>query len=82
MGFIKEAKAQVVAKDALKAWEEGRSVFTPILNTPATHTGASGAVDDIALMVEAIIGVGWQLHTWAVASDAKGRPQAMPLFMR
>jgi len=82
MGFIKEAKAQAVAQDARKAWEAGRSVFTPILNVPATHPGMSGAVDDIALMVEAITGVGWRLHTWAVASDAKGRPQAMPLFMR
>ena len=82
MGFIKDIKGDSIAKDAAKALEAGRSVFTPILNMPGSNPGMSGAVDDWAVMVGAIEAVGWRLDQWAVGLDAKGRPQAFPLFRR
>ena len=33
-------------------------------------------------MLEAVTEAGWKLHTWALVTDAQGRPQAMPLFAR
>lgn len=82
MGWIKDTKAQLVATDAQRAWDEGAWVFTPILNMPSSHPGNSGRVADWEQMMQAVMQVGWQLHTWAVCSDAKGRPQAQPLFVR
>lgn len=82
MGWIKDAKANSMAADALAAWTEGAPVFTPIINMPGFKVGTSGRIRDWEMMVGAILEVGWQLHTWAVCSDAQGRPQAQPLFVR
>lgn len=82
MGFIKDSKATKVGNDAQAAWNAGRAVFTPVLNFPGSNLGFSGGNEDIALMTEAIVAVGWRLDTWAVSSDKNGRPQIMPLFVR
>ena len=82
MGFIKDKKAGKVGDDAQAAWDQGRSVFTPVLNMPSFNLGFSGGNDDLALMTEAILAVGWKLDTWAVVTDKNGKPQIMPLFVR
>lgn len=82
MGWIKDAKAQSMAKAAQESWNDGAQFFTPMLNFPAFKAGFSGPVGDWPPMLESITSVGWRLHTWALASDEKGRPQAMPLFVR
>lgn len=82
MGWIKDAKASAVATDAQQAWDEGSAVFTPLLNMPAFKIGFSGRIKDWESMIEGITAAGWRLHTWAVCSDDKGRPQAQPLFVR
>ncbi|MBW4043336.1 MAG: hypothetical protein HIU86_14670 [Acidobacteria bacterium] len=82
MGWIKDAKATQMGKEAQQAWDAGVPVFTPLLNMPATRPDFSGAITDWPLMMAAIQEAGWKLHTWAVGSDSKGRPAAMPLFTR
>lgn len=82
MGLIKQAKANVVTQDAARAAREGRSVFTPRLNSPMTHHGMSGVVPDWAEMIEGIEAEGWRLDHWVVARDQKDRPEAYPLFRR
>lgn len=82
MGIIKTAKAVKVGADAQIAWDKGRVVFTPVINYPSSGSGFSGGNEDMALMVEAVLAVGWLLDTWAVVTDDRGRPQAMPLFVR
>ncbi|MBM6622654.1 hypothetical protein JTF08_13645 [Micrococcaceae bacterium RIT802] len=82
MGFIKDKKASILASDAQAAWDAGRAVYTPVLNFPMTSHGFSGGNDDIALMTEAILSVGWKLDTWAAVTDKNGKPQIMPLFVR
>lgn len=82
MGWIKDAKAEAVRRDAQAAWDEGAPCFTPILNLPAFKGGFSGRVKDWEMMIGAIGEVGWTLKHWAVASDSQGRPQAMPFFTR
>ncbi len=82
MGFIRDKKAGRVGDDAQQAWDAGRAVFTPVLNFPAFNVGFSGGNDDIAVMTEAILAVGWKLDTWAAVTDKNGRPQIMPLFVR
>jgi hypothetical protein len=82
MGFIKQAKQNVVAQDAERAAREGRTVFVPRLNTPATHHGMSGVVPDWAEMIEAVESAGWHLAEWTVCTDSKDRPEAYPLFRR
>lgn len=82
MGWIKDSKAASMGQEAQKAWDGGSPVFTPLLNMPSTHHGMSGRIEDWEKMLGSVLEVGWKLHTWAVCSDAKGRPQAQPLFVR
>lgn len=82
MGWVKNAKASSMAREATEAWGADAPFFTPLLNMPATRAGLSGAIEDWPLMLTAITDAGWRLHTWAVCTDEKGRPQAMPLFTR
>lgn len=82
MGFLKDAKASMVATEAERAAAEGRTVFAPKLNTPASQHGMSGAISGWAEMVEGIEAAGWRLDQWTVCVDGKGRPEAYPLFRR
>ncbi|MCW2919143.1 MAG: hypothetical protein JWN52_7211 [Actinomycetia bacterium] len=82
MGWIKDAKMDMVTKEAQRALQEGRAVFTPKLNTPATHGGLSGSIPGWAEMIEAIEASGWVMAQWAVGNDKQGRPEAYPLFRR
>jgi hypothetical protein len=82
MGWIKDAKSSAMNKAAVEAWGTDDAFFTPVLNFPAFKGGFSGPVADWPPMLEAITSAGWKLHTWAMATDAQGRPQAMPLFTR
>lgn len=82
MGMFKDVKSTTMGKDAQQAWDDGSAFFTPILNMPATRPDLSGAVADWPPMLKAVTDVGWKLHTWAIGIDAKGRPQAAPLFTR
>lgn len=82
MGWTKDAKAKSMATEAQAAWNEGSRYFTPIMSVPAFESSFSGRIKDWELMLDAIGSVGWQLQHWAVASDEKGHPQAMPVFVR
>lgn len=80
MGIFKDAKRNAIAEEAQRALEEGRRYFTPKLNTPMTQHGFSGSIAGWAEQIEAIEDAGWVLAEWAVGNDAKGRPEAYPLF--
>ncbi|WP_036453699.1 hypothetical protein [Mycolicibacterium smegmatis] len=82
MGFIKDAKANMLREEAQRAIQQGRTVFVAMLNTPITHHTMSGSVAGWAEMIESVEACGWHLADWSVAMDAKGRPQAYPLFRR
>jgi hypothetical protein len=82
MGFIKDAKVNMVLTEARRAVEEGRWIFAPKLNTPMTQSGLSGSIAGWAEMIEGIESAGWRMTHWAVAVDSKGRPEAYPLFDR
>ena len=82
MGFLNDAKSDMLKDEAKKATEKGRKVFTPFLNMPATQRNASSSIDAWAEMIEAVEAEGWTLAEWSVGLDAKGKPQAYPLFRR
>lgn len=82
MGFMKEKKTNKISEDAQLAWNRGDIVFTPVLNFPTFNMGFSGGVEDVAAMTQGILAVGWKLDTWAAVTDANGKPQIMPLFVR
>lgn len=82
MGFIKQMKQDMLAEDARRAVEQGRTIFAPRLNIPASQNTISGPVAGWAEMLEGIESQGWRLDHWAVAIDEKGRPEAYPLFRR
>jgi hypothetical protein len=82
MGWVKDAKQRELGVEARRALEEGRTVFAPMLNTPMTQHSLSGSIAGWAEMIESVEQAGWKLTNWSVAHDAKGRPQAYPLFRR
>lgn len=82
MGFLNDAKNDMLGSEAKEAFEKGRKLFTPFLNMPATQRNASSNIDAWAQMIEAVEAEGWALTEWSVGLDAKGKPQAYPLFRR
>jgi hypothetical protein len=82
MGIFKDTKVGMVGTEAKRAAEEGRTVYAPKLNTPSSQHGLSGAISGWAEMIEGIESEGWRLDQWSVCVDAKGRPEAYPLFRR
>lgn len=82
MGWIKDAKAAAVTKDAETAAAAGRRVFACRLNVGSGNAGFSGEVPGWGEMLEAVEATGWTLDRWAVSSDSKGRPEAYLLFRR
>lgn len=82
MGLIKDAKQEQLGAEARRAVQEGRVIFAPRLNTPKLQSGLTGPISGWAELIEAVEREGWTLVDWTVAHDAKGRPEAYPLFRR
>lgn len=82
MGIFKDAKASTIGAEAKKAADNGQAVFATLMNSPSSHHGMSGEINDWSLMIQAIEAEGWRLSEWSVGADTKGRPQAYPLFRR
>lgn len=82
MGFIKDAKAAVVGKEAQAAVDAGRSVFACRLNVARGDAGMSGEVPGWAEMIASVEDLGWRLDQFSVTTDSKDRPEAYLLFRR
>ena len=82
MGIIRNAKSDKLATDAQKAYAAGQFFFSALLNYPHWTFGASGEIPDWSAMIEAIERQGWVLTHWSAGVDAKGNPQAYPVFRR
>lgn len=82
MGFIRDVKASTIGNEAAKAYAAGDWYFTPLLNFPQTKPNMSGNIADWGMMITAIVNAGWTLQHWAIGQDAKGRPEAYPVFLR
>lgn len=82
MGWIKSAKADLLARNASDAIKAGRYVFVAKLNWPSLKHGFSGEVVDWSMMIEAIEQQGWVLYNFAGATDKEGRPEAFCVFRR
>lgn len=82
MGFLNDAKSNMLGTEAREAFEKGRKIFTPFLNTPVTQRNGSSSIAAWAEMIESVESEGWVLTEWSVGLDSKGRPQAYPLFRR
>ncbi len=77
MGWIKNAKANLLSDEAARAAAEGRTVFAPMLNTPVTHHTMSGSVAGWAEMIESIEaqgGGGSTSGAWLPTTRAGRRP--------
>ncbi len=62
MGFIKQAKADSLAGDAERAWNEGRTIFIAQFRGGVGHTAAlSRPISGVAEMLEAVEAVGWKM---------------------
>lgn len=79
MGWIKDAKAKVLADESRKAMEDGRQWFTPVFNAPSTRSGFSRDIPDWSMMIEAITDNGWVLHNWSV-TESSGNMVASAVF--
>jgi hypothetical protein len=85
MGFIKQAKADVMAADAARARKEGRRVFVAQFRGGMFHTGdLSRPVQDVAEMIEGVESAGWRLDKMSSFESpgvgGKGNPTIVALF--
>ncbi|WP_400996413.1 hypothetical protein [Agromyces sp. GXQ0307] len=79
MGWIKDSKIDALSREAQDAWDAGLNHFTPILQMEYKSATAA-SVPSWQESLDAIIAIGWELHTWEVVVHQ--RPLAMPLFVR
>lgn len=77
-----DAKVSEATAQAAAAWQTVQTVFTPAFTVPNFQAGTTEPVADWALMIQAVEQVGWRLEHWAVTTDGKGRPLALPVFRR
>ncbi len=82
MGIIRNAKSDKLAEQARAAFANGQYIFAAMLNTPHWTFGLSGEIPDWSAMIEAVEREGWALFQWGASTDAKGNPQAYPVFRR
>ncbi|GAB2469356.1 hypothetical protein [Xylanimonas ulmi] len=85
MGIRDERSAMLVGgvrREAEAAWDAGHDLHAPVLPYPPSGRAIPGGGGDVAAMAEAVLAVGWRLHTWTVVADGRGRMKAAPLFVR
>jgi len=64
MGFTKNAKISHADKDAIRALEEGRTIYVHRFPMPNLNSGVSRSVSGAAEVIETIETAGWHLeHT-------------------
>jgi hypothetical protein len=83
MGWIKDRNVDVLADEARKAAEDGLPVFVTVLHSLAVATSGDLQVRlEWGRRIAAIEAEGWRLEQWSVDRDAKGNPEAFPVFRR
>ncbi|MBD0743915.1 hypothetical protein BG418_20290 [Streptomyces sp. CBMA152] len=82
MGWIKDAKAEAISKEAQRAIDEGRTVFVCRVNQGALQSNFSGSLSGVAEQIEAIEAVGWQLDQASFSHDHKDHASAFLIFRR
>jgi hypothetical protein len=71
MGIVKDVKASTAQKDAVRARDEGRTVFLYKYAAGPTTTNWSGPIAGAAETIEAIESTGWQLYQMAYSDSGK-----------
>ena len=61
MGWIKDAKAEAISKEAQRALDEGRTVFVCRVNQGSLQSNYSGSLSGVAEQIEAVEALGWKL---------------------
>ncbi|MGW7001589.1 hypothetical protein ACWGCW_01840 [Streptomyces sp. NPDC054933] len=82
MGWIKDAKAEAISKDAKRAIDEGRTVFVCRVNQGVLQSNWSGPLSGVAEQIEAIEAHGWQLDQASFSHDHKNHASAFLIFRR
>lgn len=82
MGWVKDAKATAIGKEAARAVSEGRRVFVCRINQPIANSGFSGSLSGMAEQIEAIEAEGWSLDQSSFSHDHKGHPSGFFVFRR
>ncbi|GAA2516758.1 hypothetical protein [Winogradskya humida] len=80
MGWIKDAKAEALAKEARKAIEDGRRVHVVRINVGMTQQQLSGSLAGFAEQIEAVEDAGWVMHDMSFGNDKQGKPEGYFLF--
>ncbi|WP_326806047.1 hypothetical protein OIE49_36545 [Streptomyces sp. NBC_01788] len=70
MGWIKDAKADMIRQDAERAINEGRTVFVCRINQGFMQGNMSGSLSGVAEQIEAVEALGWQLDQANFAHDS------------
>lgn len=78
MGFLKDAKAESIGKQAARAAQEGRAVFACRVNEGGWNDSYAGSLSGVAESIEAVEAQGWRLEH---SSALPGKGQNVSLFL-
>lgn len=83
MGIFSDTKSNVVAADAKKAREQGRSVFVCLFKAGLISGGTtSGSLGHVAEMIEAVEAEGWRLDQFGYSDGDSKSDRVVGLFRR
>lgn len=82
MGWIKDAKAEAISKEAQRALDEGRTVFVCRVNQGSLQSNYSGSLSGVAEQIEAIEAQGWQLDQASFSHDHRDHASAFLIFRK
>ncbi|MEU3369826.1 hypothetical protein ACFYM2_26940 [Streptomyces sp. NPDC006711] len=82
MGWIKDAKAEAISKEAQRALDEGRTVFVCRVNQGSLQSNYSGSLSGVAEQIEAVEALGWQLDQASFSHDHRDHASAFLIFRR
>ncbi|WP_330342354.1 hypothetical protein [Streptomyces sp. NBC_00557] len=82
MGWIKDAKANMIKEHAQRAVTEGRTVFVCRVNQGVLQSNFSGPLSGVAEQIEAVEELGWQLDQASFSHDHKDHASAFLTFRR
>ncbi|GGY72096.1 hypothetical protein [Streptomyces xanthochromogenes] len=82
MGWIKDAKAEAIGKEAQRALDEGRAVFVCRINQGTLQSNFSGPLSGVAEQIEAIEALGWELEQASFSHDHKDHASAFLIFRK
>ncbi|MCW4458188.1 hypothetical protein [Microbacterium sp. MPKO10] len=82
MSLKQNMQNKTIYTNAKKAWDNGDGAYTPTLLASPMALDPTNKTGGWGLAIADITSVGWVLRHWAISTDKKDNPVAVPVFTR